>query len=112
MNTNRKNVPTEFGPDTRFEVKPAPPAPFRELHENQFEQLKARLLGQRLEALWEPELGTQVRRAANEAAAIAWITPYPMLVFPALFEEKAETALRVVERQEYVARRSRALFTA
>jgi len=29
----------------------------------------------------------------NEAAALAWITPYPALVFPGLFEEKAEAAL-------------------
>ena len=81
-------MPTDFGPETRFEVRPAPPAPFRAVEENRFEQLKSTLVRERLEELWKPELNVEIRRAANEAAALAWVTPYPLLVFPALFDEK------------------------
>jgi hypothetical protein len=83
-------VPADFGPETRFEKSPTPPAPFRAVHENKFERLKLNLLSERLETLWKPELSTLVRRAANEAAALAWVTPYPLLVFPVLFDETAD----------------------
>ena len=109
MNTKPRRVPTEFGPETRFEVRPAPPAPFRAVEENRFEQLKNSLLRKRLQELWKPELSVQIRRAANEAAALAWVTPYPLLVFPTLFEEKTRTALRVAQRQYDVRQRSREL---
>jgi hypothetical protein len=110
MNKRYKRVPTEFGPETRFELKPAPPAPFRAVQEDQFERLKARLVGKRLETLWEPEFSAQVRRAANEAAALAWVTRYPLLVFPVLFDEKADAAILVASRQQQIRQRSRELF--
>jgi len=94
MKANSKRVPTRFAPETWFEVSPAVLAPFRVAKEEQFERLKDRLLRERLEAVVEPEVNCQLRRAANEAAALAWVTPYPLFVFPALFEEKAEAALR------------------
>ncbi len=47
----------------------------------------------------KPELNASIRRAANEAAALAWVTFYPLLLFPALFEEKIRHALRHAERQ-------------
>jgi hypothetical protein len=103
-------VPAEFGPETHFEVKPLPPAPFRAVQENEFESLKNGLVRQKLESLWKPELGIQVRRAANEAAALAWVTPYPSLVFPVLFEEKTDVALRVAFRQQQIHKRSLELF--
>lgn len=102
MNERYRRVPAEFGPETRFEIRPAPPAPFRAAQENQFERLKLRLLTERLETLWNPELSTQVRRAANEAAALAWVTPYPLLVFPVLFSEKSDLALNHAERQQQI----------
>lgn len=33
-----------------------------------------------------------LRRAANEAAALAWLEPHPLLVFPTLFAEFADRA--------------------
>ncbi len=93
-----RKLPASFGPETRFELAPAP-APYRAVQENRFERLKAALLAERLEETVEPHLNSQVRRAANEAAALAWVTPYPLLVFPVLFEEKVEAALKVSERQ-------------
>ena len=110
MNANYKKVPTRFGPETRFEVKPVPPAPFRATQETGFERLKSRLLRDVLGET-RPQLTGYVRRAANEAAALAWVTPYPLLVFPALFEEKVGVALFQAERQKSVRRRSLELLT-
>ena len=109
MNARRQKVAATFGPETRFEVRPAPPAPFRALQENLFERLKSRLVSERLQDAWASELGSHVRRAAHEAASLAWVTPYPLLVFPALFEEKLEAARQVADRQEQVRQRSREL---
>ena len=99
-------LPASFGPETRFVT---PVAPYRLVQENRFERLKAKLLAERLEETLEPHLNSQLRRAANEAAALAWVTPYPLLVFPVLFEEKVEAALKVSERQEEVRQRTREL---
>ena len=106
MNTNYKRVPTRFGPETRFEVKPVPPAPFRATQETELERLKNKLLLRLLNDLNEPAVNAYVRRAANEAAALAWVTPYPLLTFPGLFDEKVETALLYTERQASVRERS------
>lgn len=107
MNINYyKRVPTRFGPETRFEVKPVPPAPFRAVEETELERLKNRLLIGVLSDLDEPAFNAPVRRAANEAAALAWVTRYPLLTFPALFEEKTEAALAYAKCQESVRERS------
>ena len=99
MNKNETRVPARFGPETRFELRPAPPAPFRATQETEFERLKSRLLARQLAEAPAPELNTPLRRAANDAAALAWATLYPLLVFPVLFEEKTQAALRQADRQ-------------
>ncbi len=109
MKRSRYKVPTWFGPDSRFELQPTPAAPFRAVVQTRFDQLQRRLLTERLGKLWEPGLNSSVRRAANEAAALAWLSSYPLLVFPVLFEEKAEAALSQAARQTQVRRRSREL---
>jgi hypothetical protein len=109
MKANNRRVPTRFGPETRFELKPVPAAPFRAVQENRFERLKNALLNGRVEELLDPTFNNYVRNAANEAAALAWVTPYPLLVFPALFEEKADSALKLAEKQGEVLERSREL---
>ena len=98
MNKNKTFVPTEFGPETRFEVRANPPAPFRAVQENEFERLKNKLLAEQLVQA-TPELNVPLRRAANDAAALAWATVFPLLVFPVLFEEKTEAAVLRAERQ-------------
>ncbi len=105
MNRNYRRVPTKFGPETRFEVKPVPPALFRATLETELERLKSRLLREHLNGA-TPELNAYLRRAANEAAALAWVTPYPLLVFPTLFAEKADAAMLQAVRQESVRQRS------
>ena len=112
MNENYRRVPTEFGPETGFEVKPSPPAPFRARQEAELERLKVQLLVERLEGSWGSQHSSRLRQAANEAAALAWVTRYPLLVFPALFEEKAAATLLRAERQEAIHQRSRELLVA
>jgi len=112
MNANKYRVATKFAPETRFELRPAPPAPFRANLESNFEQLKNRLLDEHLADNEATELNAPLRRAANEAAALAWVTRYPLLVFPALFEEKTAAAVRQAERQARIYANSRELVAA
>ena len=99
MNKNDNKLRPQFRPETRFEVRPLPAAPFRITQETEFERLKNRLLTEKLIATATPELNAPLRRAANEAAALAWVTFFPLLVFPTLFEEKIRTAIRQAARQ-------------
>ena len=99
MNTNQNRGATKFAPEARFELRPVAAAPFRANLETEFERLKSRLLAEQFETIKQPQLNTALRRAANEAAALAWVTFYPLLVFPTLFEEKIRVAIRHAERQ-------------
>ena len=112
MNTAKNRVNLQFAPEIKFAVRTAPFAPFRAALETDFEQLKRRLLAEQLDTVERPELNAVVRRAANEAAALAWVTFHPLLVFPALFEEKTAKALGHARRQERVFASSRELLAA
>jgi hypothetical protein len=112
MNTDKNRVNLKFAPEIRFAVKTATAAPFRAALESDFERLKNRLLAEQLDTVQRPELNAIVRRAANEAAALAWVTFHPLLVFPALFEEKTAKALRHAERQAHIFASSRDLLAA
>lgn len=107
-NTNQR-VNTRFSPETRFDIAPIAPVPFRGTAESELERLKARLLRQLLATATEPELNSALRRAANEAAGLAWFTPFPLLFFPTLLEEKAADAQRQQQRQREIRQRSREL---
>ena len=96
MNQKKNQLFVRFAPETRFAATPA--APFRATQENEFERLKNKLLAQQLLDA-APELSAPLRRAANDAAALAWATVFPLLVFPVLFEEKTEAAVLRAERQ-------------
>src|ERR1035437_1856572 len=93
MNANYRRVPTRFGPETGFEVRPNRPAPCRAREEADLERLKARLLAEQLEERGDAQLSTQLRRAADEAAALAWGTGYPLLGLSTLFLKQAGAAL-------------------
>jgi len=101
-----KPVKTRFGRETRFEIAPVP---VRGTAENDLEQLKARLARPLLEPVMEPELRTALQRAANEAASAAWFTPFPLLFFPTLLEEKAASAKLQQERQREIRQRTQGL---
>ena len=109
-NRMRQNmIQTRFHPETRFAVASLAPVPFRGTAENRLEQLKATLLREMLAEVLEPRLNTALRRAANEAASVAWFTPFPLLFFPMLLEEKAAIARRQIERQRDIRQRSRGM---
>ena len=102
MNTNETVLKTGFSSDTKYELRPTP---------DKFERLKNKLLAIRTQqagAKWEDSM----RDAANEAAAIAWTTTVPSLVFPELFEEKFAAAVTQLQRQERILRKSRELLIA
>ena len=100
---------TRFEPETRFELAPVPAVPFRGTQETDLDRLKARLLRELLLQTPDPQFCAPLRRAANEAAALAWFTPFPLLFFPGLFEEMALGALRRGARQQCIRHRSRSL---
>lgn len=111
MNQTKK-IPAQFRPETRFESRLAPAVPFRASLETQFGQLKNRLLADRLATAAKTELTAPLRRAANEAAAIAWLSLFPLLVFPALFDEKSQAAEGQARRQARIYNNSRELVIA
>jgi hypothetical protein len=108
MKTRDNRVPTEFGPNTRFApaIVSAPARTFRDAADNELEQLKERLLATELARTTSLEANVLLRRAANEAVSLVWLTPYPLLLLPALFAEKAQTARRHVGRQSLIRERS------
>ena len=106
MRTELNTTPARPGLDPRFALVPEPAAPFTRTAETELERLKNRLLRQAIETVTSPALLAPLRRAANEAAALAWLEPHPLLVFPTLFEEKALTTRRRSLRQELVRARS------
>ena len=91
-NRSKRKVPTRFGKQARFSLPVVPAANFRATEPNEFEELKDRLLREQLVAETRSEFLTLLRRAANDAAAVAWAAPYPLLVLPELFREKVATA--------------------
>lgn len=108
MRNQRRTLPTKFGAPTRFEPTLSATARGRNERLMALEQLKNKLMRERLEDTWGDRQHA-VRSAANEAAALAWVTPYPALVFPLLFEEQVNSALAVADRQDEVFKTSREL---
>lgn len=112
MNRRDNRVPTAFGPNTRFAppvFHTAPPAPYQRTDENQLERLKERLLTTELDRTTSLDVNVLLRRAANEAVSLVWLTPYPLLLLPALFAEKAQAARRQAGRQALIRERSNEL---
>lgn len=104
--TSQGAIATRWGPEYRFTVKPLATLPFRATQDTALEQLKDRLLLASLADNTPAALNVLLRRAANEAASLAWASAYPLLVFPGLFEEKSAQARRQFSRQENIRRRS------
>lgn len=112
MNTTYQRLRTEFAPEVQFGLTPVLPVPFRARQDTGLENLRRRLLQERLEGILTPGLRRALLRAANDAAALAWATQYPLLVFPVLFDELARAAWQQTERQKAVHGRSRDLLAA
>ena len=111
MNRNYNLTPDKFATATRFENEADLAAPARGRTENELERLKERLLAGAMRPDAPVKLDATLRQAADEAAALVWLTPYPLLLLPALFEEKAEAARQQAARQARIRRRSGGLLT-
>lgn len=68
--------------------------------------LKERLLSEALADKADEAQKLWLSRAAQEAASLAWSTPFPLLVLPELFAEKARAAQQYLSRQTTVRERS------
>lgn len=100
------NPPPSWGRPPAWGNEPEP-APSNPRHSDaELEALKTRLLQQALGNVLTTSQIKPLRRAANEAAALAWLEPLPLLVFPTLFEEKARIARKNTVRQDLVQARS------
>ena len=88
----------DFDQGDAFEL---PPRFERREVETRFAELKEELLNELLEETETIELHPRFKQAANEAAGLAWMTEFPLLVFPALFDEiaKRERARQHRQRQ-------------
>lgn len=102
MNTINQQVPTRFYRETRFVLEPKLVSPTSDRVQGTFEHLKTRLLEPVLTTTLDPDVRRQLRLAANEAAALAWTTPFPLLILPVLLEEKTAEAHNYVARQREV----------
>ena len=91
--------------ERRFEPNPLLLTSRRRALEAQLEQLKERLLEPILNSVESAALAQELRRVANEAAALAWFTVCPILVLPTLLQEKVRSALEWWERQESIRHR-------
>jgi hypothetical protein len=105
-NTTDMNTSIPSSKPWQFALVPEPAVPFPQVEESELERLKNRLLRQALAQVDSTELAAPLRRAANEAAALAWLEAHPLFVFPSLFEEKVAAAKRRNHKQRMIRARS------
>ena len=83
----------EFDLPVRFE---------REAIAEKFADLKDNLLEEYVDDSENLSYHARLKHAANEAAGLAWTTEYPLLFFPALFDEMARRERVRAGRQERI----------
>jgi len=106
-NGNRNNrLEPRFDPETRFALEPRLAPEAREKENAEFTRLRERLLTTLLAQTPDTYRRDYIENAIGEAEALAWATAHPLLVFPALAEEKATEAAQRAERQETIRRKS------
>ena len=86
--------------ETIFQSAPLLTAPQRGVTEEKLERFKQQLLNPILATVENAALIRELCAVANEAAALAWCTVCPVLVLPALLEEKVRIALTQWDRQQ------------
>ena len=89
MNRYNLKVPTEFGPDTRFDLRPAPAAPFRVTEENELERLKHTLLRKALSAL-RSILPNSERFLHTDARFVQWQLDAPFVLDVEQFDQHSD----------------------
>lgn len=92
----------QFDLEPRFE---------RQELETRFAGLKDELLASLIEETQILDLHPRFKQAANEAAGVAWTTEYPLLVFPALFDEFARRERTRQNRQQQILAQTEHLMT-
>ena len=112
MNENGTRLKARFGPPARFAVQPTPALSRFGLPNLELEALKTRLLSDRTKTARALVPGAALRKAADEAASLAWLTPYPLLVLPALFDELVDAAAARTRKQAEIRQRSPMLLAA
>jgi hypothetical protein len=100
MNSNTTTARADPSPPRHLAASPGGFA--RNAHNALLAELKSRLLRETLGEEPDEPLARLLRLAAVEAEAQAWLTSYPLLLFPSLFEEKALEARSYVARQHHV----------
>ena len=100
------NIAAEFEPATPLDSHPAPASRHQASGIAALEELKQRLLQETARARSDSATLSCLRRAAEEAASLAWTTPFPLLVLPELFAEKAAEACLRSQRQRDIRQRS------
>jgi hypothetical protein len=93
-----RKLKTYFDPDTEFETELLQGEPLKEA----FASLQEALVTETLLTAETLALHGPLKQAANEAAGLAWTTPFPLLVFPALFQEKALRARLQQDRAQRI----------
>jgi len=100
------DIAAEFEPVSRSDLSPVSAGRFRAGVIAALEELKQRLLLETASARPDPATLSCLRRAAEEAASLAWTTPFPLLVLPELFAEKAAEACVRSQVQRDIRQRS------
>jgi len=98
----------DSGNETVFHGDRLLATPCRGVAEERLERYKQQLLKPILASVENQALMDELRAVANEAAALAWYTVCPVLVLPALLEEKTRMALKHWERQQRLRRNQNA----
>ena len=89
----------DFDQGDAFEL---PPRFERRELETRFADLKDELLNELLDETETLELHPRFKQAANEAAGLAWMTEFPLLVYPELFGEIAKRERTRQNRQRQI----------
>src|SRR6266446_10232539 len=93
------DIAAEFDPASRLGLSPVSARRLQASVSAALEELKQRLLLETAMARSDSSTLSCLRRAAEEAASLAWTTPFPLLVLPELFAEKAVEACVQSQRQ-------------
>ncbi len=105
-NLRSVKVPADFGSEPWFKSSQPATGDHRSSPIAVLEELKQRLFYEKAGTTADEISLSYLRRAAEEAASLAWATPYPLLVLPELFAEKAAEACLRSERQREILERS------
>ena len=113
INANRTgHLTAQFEPDIKFELPLHPGTVSPESVRIRFQALQNRLLEETLGQTPNPILRENLHGVANEAAALAWTTQFPLLLMPVLFQEKARSVRLQLKKQHHVSMRSQQLVDA